>query len=223
MSQHLGDRIAAFVDGELSHEARDRTLAHLTHCARCRADVDAAREVKRYLAGSAQPTPSAGFLAALIDLAEPGPPLPPPPHRPLPGSARPRGSVAPAPGRPRTAPSGRPPRAQGSRHRLRYAAMGAPSLAAVTLTTSFAVGGGVAQNGAPVSPALNRYGVEHANTANLVPLTDPALDAYPAIDPAPAAPVRAAAAHGASPSPAPTATPPVATTFAPSLAGLHGR
>lgn len=223
MSPHLGDRVAAFVDGELGHEARDRTLAHLTHCAQCRVEVDAEREVKRRLAGSAHPVPSAGFLATLIDLAEPGPPLPPPPHRPLPGSARPRGSVAPAPGRPKTAPAGRPPRARGGRHRLRYAAVGALSLAAVTLTTSFAVGGGVGQTGAPVSPALNRYGVEHANTANLVPLTDPALDAYPAIDPAPAAPVRAAVRRGASPSPEPSASPPVTTTFAPSLAGLHGR
>ncbi|MET7613373.1 zf-HC2 domain-containing protein, partial [Streptomyces seoulensis] len=35
--QHLGDRLSALVDGELGHESRDRVLAHLATCCRCRA------------------------------------------------------------------------------------------------------------------------------------------------------------------------------------------
>ncbi|MGE7383347.1 zf-HC2 domain-containing protein, partial [Serratia bockelmannii] len=32
--QHLGDRLAALVDGELKHDARERVLAHLATCSR---------------------------------------------------------------------------------------------------------------------------------------------------------------------------------------------
>ncbi|WP_139121227.1 anti-sigma factor family protein, partial [Streptomyces sp. SolWspMP-sol7th] len=35
--QHLGDRLAAFVDGELDHDARERVLSHLATCPRCKA------------------------------------------------------------------------------------------------------------------------------------------------------------------------------------------
>ncbi|MGH8894941.1 MAG: zf-HC2 domain-containing protein, partial [Actinomycetes bacterium] len=46
---HLGDRIAALVDGELDHRARDRALAHVAHCADCRAALDDQRTVKDLL------------------------------------------------------------------------------------------------------------------------------------------------------------------------------
>ncbi|MFJ8229375.1 anti-sigma factor family protein [Streptomyces sp. NPDC094448] len=71
---HLGDRLAALVDGELTHDARDRVLAHLATCPRCKAEADAQRMLKDVFARSAPPPPSAGLLARLQGLpAGPGP------------------------------------------------------------------------------------------------------------------------------------------------------
>lgn len=65
---HLGDRLAALVDGELGHDARERVLAHLATCARCKAEADAQRRVKSFFAESAPPPPPAGLLARLQGL-----------------------------------------------------------------------------------------------------------------------------------------------------------
>ncbi|MFK0226353.1 anti-sigma factor family protein [Streptomyces sp. NPDC090303] len=73
---HLGDRLAALVDGELGHDARERVLAHLATCARCKAEADAQRTLKSVFASAAPPPPSEGFLARLQGLpggpGEPG-------------------------------------------------------------------------------------------------------------------------------------------------------
>ncbi|WEH35701.1 zf-HC2 domain-containing protein [Streptomyces sp. AM 4-1-1] len=66
--QHLGDRLAALVDGELKHDARERVLAHLATCAKCKAEADAQRRLKSVFAESAPPSPSEGFLARLQGL-----------------------------------------------------------------------------------------------------------------------------------------------------------
>ncbi|PWI15740.1 hypothetical protein DI272_17345 [Streptomyces sp. Act143] len=66
--QHLGDRLAALVDGELGHEARERVLAHLATCARCKAEADAQRRLKNVFAEAAPPPPSESFLARLQGL-----------------------------------------------------------------------------------------------------------------------------------------------------------
>ncbi|MEU9334200.1 zf-HC2 domain-containing protein [Streptomyces sp. NPDC048290] len=66
--QHLGDRLAALVDGELSHDTRERVLAHVATCARCKAEVDAQRRLKNVFAEAAPPPPSASFLARLQGL-----------------------------------------------------------------------------------------------------------------------------------------------------------
>lgn len=66
--QHLGDRLAALVDGELKHDARDRVLAHLATCAKCKAEAAAQRRLKSVFAASAPPSPSEGFLARLQGL-----------------------------------------------------------------------------------------------------------------------------------------------------------
>jgi anti-sigma factor RsiW len=71
--QHLGDRLAALVDGELGHDTRERVLAHLATCPRCKAEADAQRTLKSVFASSAPPPPSAGLLARLQGL--PGGPL----------------------------------------------------------------------------------------------------------------------------------------------------
>ncbi|MCF3136510.1 anti-sigma factor family protein [Streptomyces olivochromogenes] len=66
--QHLGDRLSALVDGELGHESRDRVLAHLATCAKCKAEADAQRRLKNVFAAAAPPSPSESFLARLQGL-----------------------------------------------------------------------------------------------------------------------------------------------------------
>ncbi|MFE3016189.1 anti-sigma factor family protein [Streptomyces sp. NPDC059256] len=71
--QHLGDRLAALVDGELKHDARDRVLAHLATCPKCKAEADAQRRLKSVFAQAAPPPLSEGLLARLQGLpAGPG-------------------------------------------------------------------------------------------------------------------------------------------------------
>ncbi|MFF4404183.1 zf-HC2 domain-containing protein [Streptomyces sp. NPDC001262] len=65
---HLGDRLAALVDGELGHESRERVLAHLATCRTCKAEADAQRRLKSVFAEAAPPPLSAGLLARLQGL-----------------------------------------------------------------------------------------------------------------------------------------------------------
>ncbi|QDQ13514.1 anti-sigma factor family protein [Streptomyces spectabilis] len=66
--QHLGDRLAALVDGELGHDARERVLAHLATCPTCKTEADAQRRLKSVFAQTAAPPPSESFLARLQNL-----------------------------------------------------------------------------------------------------------------------------------------------------------
>jgi len=83
--QHLGDRLSAFVDGELTGDTRDRVLAHLATCPQCKAAAADQRRLKSVVAGSELPAISAGLLARLqglpgmsdIDGPDGGPPRPP--------------------------------------------------------------------------------------------------------------------------------------------------
>nr|WP_203691481.1 anti-sigma factor [Streptomyces sp. SID12488] len=64
----MGDRLSALVDGELGHETRERVLAHLATCAKCKAEADAQRRLKNVFAEMAPPPPSESFLARLQGL-----------------------------------------------------------------------------------------------------------------------------------------------------------
>ncbi|WP_416977231.1 anti-sigma factor family protein [Streptomyces sp. T028] len=66
--QHLGDRLSALVDGELGHDTRERVLAHVATCPKCKAEVDAQRRLKNVFAEVAPPAPSESFLARLQGL-----------------------------------------------------------------------------------------------------------------------------------------------------------
>ncbi|MCX4764795.1 zf-HC2 domain-containing protein [Streptomyces sp. NBC_01275] len=66
--QHLGDRLSALVDGELGHDTRERVLAHVATCPKCKAEVDAQRRLKNVFAEVAPPPPSESFLARLQGL-----------------------------------------------------------------------------------------------------------------------------------------------------------
>lgn len=67
--QHLGDRLAAFVDGELADDARDRVQAHLATCPQCKAAATEQRRLKSVVAASELPAISAGLMARLQGLA----------------------------------------------------------------------------------------------------------------------------------------------------------
>jgi hypothetical protein len=66
--QHLGDRLAAFVDGELTDDSRDRVSAHLATCTQCKAAAAEQRRLKSVVAGSGLPAISAGLMARLHGL-----------------------------------------------------------------------------------------------------------------------------------------------------------
>jgi hypothetical protein len=66
--EHLGDRLAAFVDGELADDARDRVLSHLATCSGCKSAADDQRLTKNAISASAPPAISAGLLARLQGL-----------------------------------------------------------------------------------------------------------------------------------------------------------
>ncbi|GGP52238.1 zf-HC2 domain-containing protein [Streptomyces abikoensis] len=65
---HLGDRLAALVDGELGHDSRERVLAHLATCWTCKAEADAQRRLKSVFAEAAPPPLSDSLLARLQGL-----------------------------------------------------------------------------------------------------------------------------------------------------------
>lgn len=67
---HLGPRLAALVDGEMSHDDRDRALAHIAGCAQCRSLVESERTLKGQLGAMAMPEPSARLMAALFQIPQ---------------------------------------------------------------------------------------------------------------------------------------------------------
>jgi putative zinc finger protein len=180
---HLGPRVSALVDGELGHEARDRALAHVAHCASCREALDAERSLKALLRGAETPPPSSALLAALSGLGEPGDPVAPRPR------AMPLGPVVPTlppPGRgpfARRTPGRRDSRGPGAgrvHRRTRVVAAGALSFAGLVLGTAFAAGGAAGEPGVPVVPPAAELSVEHAATTGGLPLGDPAFTAVTA-------------------------------------------
>lgn len=139
--QHLGDRLAALVDGELSHDARERVLAHLATCPKCKVEADAQRRLKAMFVESAPPPLSAGLLARLQGLPGGGPEGPSGPFGPPPGADPFSSSFAYAPPEAAAAPQsgfrihevGRHEVGGRPRRRFAFVAAGAVSLAAIAL------------------------------------------------------------------------------------------
>jgi anti-sigma factor RsiW len=182
---HLGDRVPAFVDGQLPHSVRDRVLAHLAGCPACRAAVDAERAVKARLAGLAAPAVSDDLTRKLLALAEPGGPLPP---RRRPVGPEPRVSAVPSPGRAGAAAApGRPP-GTGARRplstpmralvprrpRMPYLAAGSVGAMALALGAAL-LAGDPDEQGPALVPAVDRFATEHASTVGELPLLDPGM------------------------------------------------
>lgn len=168
---HLGERLTALVDGELSHDERDKALVHLAACEQCRSEADALRVLKRRLRAMGDALPSDALLERLQAMGEPGGPVPPA-IRSMPGQGRTHAPTKLT--RPRdTRPAAR--RAAASPRRMprgRYLVVGAATLAVLGIgSAAFAAG---SDPRAPrVSPSIEQFAVEHALTSGDVPLTDP--------------------------------------------------
>ena len=66
---HLGEEIAAYVDGQLSPEAASNADAHFAQCERCRRSLEQQRALKARIGGSASnPSPPPTLLASLEDV-----------------------------------------------------------------------------------------------------------------------------------------------------------
>ena len=72
---HLGDDVAAFVDGQLSPEATRVVESHLEHCETCRQAVRQQHLLKSRMRGVGHPEPPPGLVASLSSV--PHAPVPP--------------------------------------------------------------------------------------------------------------------------------------------------
>ena len=66
---HLGDRISALADGQLSPAATERALAHVATCRLCASELAAARAARRAVASADFVAPTADLTARLLSLA----------------------------------------------------------------------------------------------------------------------------------------------------------
>jgi hypothetical protein len=113
----LGERVGALADGSMAPDAATRALAHVTVCATCREALEVERLTVERLRSLPSPTPSGDLMAALLQLGEPGGPVPLR-RRPGPGAVRPATIPLAAPGRPaapRVGSTPGPARPQGRR------------------------------------------------------------------------------------------------------------
>lgn len=66
---HLGSRISALADGQLSPADAERALAHVVTCPQCAAGLEAARSARRAVASADVAAPTADLTARLLLLA----------------------------------------------------------------------------------------------------------------------------------------------------------
>lgn len=63
---HLGDRVSAWIDGELVGDELELTASHLDECDHCRSVVDAERSVREWIRLLPPEEPPPGFLDMLV-------------------------------------------------------------------------------------------------------------------------------------------------------------
>ncbi len=187
--KHLDIRVSALVDDQLSHDERDRALAHVTRCEQCRLEMEQERQTKAALRRLPPVEPPAELVKALLAMAEAGGPLPPQ-RRPFPGPATPAVGWRPLDGRPRTSQSlggQRSRRPEITRRvrpdRVQFAAAGALSVGVImlvlaTLGTPSASG----PTSTAVVPPIETFAVEHAKSTGALPFVEPASVLVPAVD-----------------------------------------
>ena len=69
---HLGQRISALIDGELTDTERDRVLTHLAGCDECRQEAVALRALKQRMHSLGEAMVDAALTGRLMAVAGPG-------------------------------------------------------------------------------------------------------------------------------------------------------
>lgn len=160
---HLGQRLSAFIDGELSHHRRERVLAHLAHCEPCRREAAALRMLKQRmhaLGAATADTALTDRLIAVAGVAGPG-------RRRLPLAGR-----RSLPGFPRRPWLVRSVVAAGLT--LAGVGLGVPAAA-------FLAGAGQQEPGPSVTPAIDMFMVQHEISAGGAPaMPSPGAPGVPA-------------------------------------------
>jgi hypothetical protein len=136
---HLGQRLSALIDGELSDPQRERVLAHLAWCAPCRREAAALRALKQRMHALGEATADAALTARLVAMGA---------RYPVPAAGGPR-----------------------RRWPLRSIAAAALTVAGLGIPTAafMAGGGGQAERGPGVTPAIDMYVMQHEISTGDVP------------------------------------------------------
>jgi anti-sigma factor RsiW len=137
---HLGQRLSALIDGELSHTQRERVLAHLAKCEPCRCDAAALRVLKQRMHALGEATADTALTDRLVALGA-------------------RGQVPGSIGLPRR----RWPVRSVAVAFLAMAGLGVPAAAFM------AGGGGQAEPGPGVTPAIEEFMTQHELITGGVP------------------------------------------------------
>jgi anti-sigma factor RsiW len=69
---HLGHRLSALIDGELNHAQRERVLAHLARCEPCRREATALRVLKQRMHALGEATANTALTDRLVALGARG-------------------------------------------------------------------------------------------------------------------------------------------------------
>ena len=143
---HLGQRISALIDGELSDSERDRVLTHIAGCDDCRQEAVALRALKHRMHSLGEAMVDAALTGRLMAMA-----MPPD-------------------GRPWTARPPWRPRAAFPAARMLTAGILASAVAGVGAAAFFA-GGEQQAPGPRVTPAVDTFLVQHAIVTGDLPVT----------------------------------------------------
>ena len=153
---HLGQRISALIDGELTDAERDRVLTHLAGCDECRQEAVALRALKHRMHSLGEAMVDAALTGRLMAMAAPGE------NSGWPGRAPWRSKT--------TFPAAT---------RLLTAGLLASAMTGLG-ATAFFVGGEPQTPGPKVTPAVDTFLVQHADVTGDMPVAPPAAAANPA-------------------------------------------
>jgi anti-sigma factor RsiW len=143
---HLGQRISALIDGELSDSERDRVLAHIAGCDECRQEAVALRALKQRMHSLGEAMVDAALTGRLMAMAMP------------------------SDGRPWTARAPWRPRGAFPAARMLTVGILASTVAGLG-AAAFFVGGEQQTPGPKVTPAVDTFLVQHAIVTGDLPVT----------------------------------------------------
>jgi anti-sigma factor RsiW len=150
---HLGQRLSALIDGELSHAQRERALAHLARCEPCRCEAAALRVLKQRMHALGEATANTALTDRLVALGA-------------------RGQVPGSIGLPRR------------RWPVRSLAVAVLAMAGLSVpAAAFMAGGGQAEPGPGVTPAIEEFMTQHELTTRDVPASTASASPSPSSTP----------------------------------------